>query len=601
MSDAAPQVQPAPLPPEPTPTGFPGAGSLLLPAPRLRLWPALLIVAAQWLILTVPAWVVPGTRLHLNSMQWGAIGGTAAVVLWWLFASRVRWTDRLLLVGFLAVSCVAAYPLYHEKFTYRLYGPIIRALPLATTAWVGWLLVTPGLRWPARRVGSLVAIVLALGYCTLLRFDGADSSFTPAVSWRWSPTAEDLYLADLSARQAAQPDSAAPPELQPGDWPGFRGPSRDGRLSGVRIATDWEQNPPRQLWRQRIGPGWSSFAVVGSWLYTQEQRGAQEAVVCYDAATGAERWAHTDDVRFDEAVAGAGPRATPTFAAGKLYTLGAAGTLNCLDAVTGAVRWSRNILADSGRASPPEWGFASSPLVAGGVVTVFAGGAGGKSVLGYDAFSGEPAWSAGAGRESYCSPHLVQPDGVAQVVIATDQGLTAFDPAGGKVLWQHDWVMGRGFRVAQPTPVGTADLLIGTPQMGLRRVHLRHTGNGWGAKKVWQSTAIKPYFNDLVVYQDHLYGFDGSFLTCVSLEDGEGRWRARGYGNGQVLLLADQGLLLVLSEKGEVALVEASPERHRKVARFQAIKGKTWNHPVVAHGKLFVRNGEEAACYQLGR
>jgi outer membrane protein assembly factor BamB len=532
-------------------------------------------------------------------MQWGALGGTAAVLAWWLFASRGRWTDRLLVLLFLGASSVATYPLYHTKFTYRLYGPIMRGLPLATTAWVLWLLVTPGLRWPVRRAGILAAIVLALGYCTLLRFDGADGSFTPAVSWRWSPTAEDLFLAELPARKAAVQEGEPPPVLQPGDWPGFRGPNRDGLRTDVRIATDWKQHAPRELWRHRVGPGWSSFTVVGNRLYTQEQRGAMEAVVCYDATTGEERWSHTNVVRFDEAVAGPGPRATPTFYQCKLYTLGANGNLDCLDAATGAVGWSRDILADSGRSKPPEWGFASSPLVVQDVVTVFAGGPGGKGVLGYHASSGELAWSAGDGRESYCSPHPAHLGDVAQVVIATDQGLTAFEPAGGKVLWQHDWPAERAFRVAQPTPVGAADLLVGTPMLGARRVHVTREGESWGEQQVWQTKAIKPYYNDLVVHKDHLYGFDGSFLTCVSLEDGQGRWRARGYGNGQVLLLADQGLLLILSEKGEVALVEANPERHQELARFAAIEGKTWNHPVVAHGKLFVRNGEEAACYQL--
>jgi outer membrane protein assembly factor BamB len=116
---------------------------------------------------------------------------------------------------------------------------------------------------------------------------------------------------------------------------------------------------------------------------------------------------------------------------------------------------------------------------------------------------------------------------------------------------------------------------------------------------VWESKAIKPYYNDLVVYKEHIYGFDGSFFTCVNLKDGKSKWKTRGYGNGQVLLLAEQGLLLILSEKGEVALVQAIPEQQKELARFPAIEGKTWNHPVVAHGKLYVRNGEEAACYQL--
>jgi outer membrane protein assembly factor BamB len=565
----------------------------------LRLWPAVVIVLLKWFCLTVPGWLVPGTPLHVSSMQWGALGGTAALVAWWLFASRAPRLDRALILAFLAASSVAAYPLYHEKFTFRLYGPIMRALPLATTAWVAWLLVTPTLRWPVRRVGSLFAILLALGYCTLLRFDGADGSFTPAVSWRWSPTAEDRYLHSLPAHQAALPQGETPPRLRAGDWPGFRGPDRDGRLTGVRIATDWDKHPPQKLWRQPIGPGWSSFAVVGNWLYTQEQRGADEAVVCYDAATGEERWSHTDSARFDEAVAGPGPRATPTFHDGKLYALGARGNLNCLDAATGTLRWSNSVLADSGRAKPPEWGFASSPLVVGGVVMVFAGGPDGKAVLGYHASSGKPTWSAGDGQHTYCSPHRTRPGGVEQVAIATEKGLIAFEPAGGKVLWQHDWPTGQQPRVAQPTPVGDADLLLGTPQLGLRRIHVAREGGKWSQRQVWETRAIKPYFNDLVVYQDHLYGFDGNFFTCVSLEDGKGRWRTRGYGSGQVLLLADQSLLLILSETGKVALVKASPERHEEVAHFQAIEGKTWNHPVVARGRLFVRNGEEAACYQL--
>ena len=123
----------------------------------------------------------------------------------------------------------------------------------------------------------------------------------------------------------------------------------------------------------------------------------------------------------------------------------------------------------------------------------------------------------------------------------------------------------------------------------------------WTTQDVWPapSRAIRPYYNDLVVHQGHIYGFDNNFFTCVSLEDGKGKWKARGYGNGQVLLLADQDLLLILSETGEVALVEAKPDGHKELCKFQAIEGKTWNHPVMAHGRLFVRNGEEAACYEL--
>jgi len=234
-------------------------------------------------------------------------------------------------------------------------------------------------------------------------------------------------------------------------------------------------------------------------------------------------------------------------------------------------------------------------------VTVFAGGPDGKSVLGYDAESGDLKWYAGKGKLSYCSPQPATIDGVDQVLIATDAGLTSFDPAGGDVLWHHDWQTQADLaRIVQPALLGDGDLLLGTGMtVGTRRVHVGRTDGAWKDKEVWTTKAIKPYFNDLVVYDGHLYGFDGNFFTCVGLDDGKPRWRERGYGNGQVLLLADQGLLLVVAEKGEVALVEAKPKELKELGRFQALSGKTWNHPVVSRGKLYVRNGEEMACYRL--
>jgi outer membrane protein assembly factor BamB len=425
------------------------------------------------------------------------------------------------------------------------------------------------------------------------------------LAYRWEPTAEEKFLAEFAARTPVRPAAseagAVPlPALQPGDWPGFRGPNRDGHRTGVRIATDWQQQPPRQLWRHRVGPGWGSFAVVGTRLYTQEQRGEDEVVVCYDADSGAELWAYRDSARFTEVVSGPGPRATPTFQDGKIYAQGATGRLHCLDAATGQVIWSRDVAADSG-AAVPMWGFASSPLVAQEVVSVFAGGEGGKSVVAYRAATGELAWHGGDGRLGYSSTQMARLGGVEQVLIATEAGLTAFQPAKGDVLWKHDWKLDGGARVCQPAVLSDTDVLLGTPMsLGARRLRVsRGADGGWAAQEVWTSLAIKPYFNDLVTHAGHLYGFDGVFFTCVSLEDGAGKWRTRGYGNGQVLLLADQGLLLVLSEKGEVALVRASPEGHQQLGKFSALPGKTWNHPVIAHGKLFVRNGEEMACYEL--
>ncbi|HZY84101.1 MAG TPA: PQQ-binding-like beta-propeller repeat protein [Gemmataceae bacterium] len=563
--------------------------------PRPRVWPGVVIVALMWAATTVPAWVVPGSMFQFQAMFLGPQIAAGLFLLWWLLFSRTRWTDRLLLPLACAAFGTVATLLFHTEFMVRFYSAAMYGAPTAMTAWVVWLLLTPFLSWPTRRAGLLVVLFLAWAWMPLVRIDGIDGSLSATLAWRWSPTAEERFLANRPTNVDLPAEVLT---LRPGDWPAFRGPNRDNRLTGVRVATDWKAKKP--LWKRDVGPGWGAFAVVGDRLFTQEQRGKDEAVVCYQVGTGDQVWEHTDEARFSEIVAGPGPRATPTFHEGKLYTLGAAGRLNCLDAATGKVIWTHDIVADSG-AKVPTWGFASSPLVAKGIVSVFAGGPDGKSVLGYKAATGELAWAAGEGQLSYCSPQLSRLGGVEQVLIVTDAGLTAFDPVKGDVLWKHDWKVEGGARVCQPAVLGDSDVLLGTPmQMGTRRLHVSRTdSSGWEAKEVWTTQAIKPYYNDLVIHDGHLYGFDGIFFTCVSLEDGAKKWRERGYGNGQVLLLADQGLLLVTSEKGEVALVEASPAGHKQLGKFQALKGKTWNHPVVAHGKLFVRNGAEMACFEL--
>jgi outer membrane protein assembly factor BamB len=528
--------------------------------------------------------------------------GTLALTCWWLFASRLPWADRLRGLGLLIAGLAAVFVLGHPTAGVLLivYGPLI------TTACVLWLVATAFLTWPVRRAGLAVLFLLGCAGFLVVRTEGVTGDFAATWHWRWSLTAEDRLRADIAAGKLGE--ASTPPSfkvvLQPGDWPGFRGANRDGRVTGVRIAADWNEHPPRRVWRHRVGPGWSSFAVVGGRLYTQEQRDAEELVVCYDAENGEQLWAHADTERFMETLAGPGPRATPTFADGKIYAQGATGLLNCLDAASGKVVWSRDLKVDAG-AKVPMWGFAGSPLVVRGLVIV-AGGPDGKGILAYDAASGEPAWSAATGQDSYSSPHLARLRDIEQVLMMTQQGLAAYEPEHGRILWEHDWPSGMP-RMIQPTVLDDADVLIGTSNgMGTRRIHVQHDGDGWRVEEVQTTRALKPYYNDQVVYRGHLYGFDGNFFTCVSLEDGKGKWRARNYGNGQVLLLADQGLLLVLSEHGQAALVEATPDGMRERCRFQALQwkppeyeGKTWNHPVVAHGKLFVRNGEEAACYEL--
>jgi hypothetical protein len=364
---------------------------------RPRLWPAVVILAVQWTakLLTEQFW--PGGPAWMFAVVWGPMIGAGLVLVWWLFASRVPWRDRfLVLLVVLAGSAavVLTEPSAPEAGGFKV---VLYALPAALTAGTLWLLVTPPLSWSWRRLGLIVVLLLPLGYYTLLRFEGVTGEFTATMKWRLSETTEARSLAEIRQRPAPAPvaESAKPLALQTGDWPGFRGALRDSKLHGVRVATDWAQDPPQLVWKQRVGPGWSSFAVVGERLYTQEQRGDDEAVVCYHATNGKELWIHRDEgVRFVEAVGGNGPRGTPTFDTGRIYTLGARGRLNCLDAATGKLLWSREVNKDAGSKVLP-WGFASSPLVADGLVAVFAAGAEDKAVQAYDALTGAPKWAAG--------------------------------------------------------------------------------------------------------------------------------------------------------------------------------------------------------------
>ena len=410
-------------------------------------------------------------------------------------------------------------------------------------------------------------------------------------------SADDLGGEDGNATEGDGMMAASP--STPSPWPGFRGPMRDGIVSGVALDSNWQASPPQEIWKRPVGPGWSSFAYANGLIYTQEQRGDDEIVSAYDATTGEPRWAHRDKARFWEALAGAGPRATPTYSDGKIYTLGATGLLNALDADTGAVIWARNAAEDT-NAPTPEWGFSASPLLRGGLVILHTGGPDDKGVVAYDAATGEPRWFAPAGPLSYSSVHAAELGGAEQLLILTGDGAHSLDPSSGEVLWQHEWPMPNGARIVQPVFSDDGDLFIGTGfGMGVRRIAVGLDGQTWTTEEKWTSNFLKPYYNDFVLHEGYLYGFDGRILACVDAATGERIWKGGRYGNGQLMLLEDQDLLLVLSDRGDLALVSAQSSGFEEVGRVTAIQGKTWNHPALVDGVLYVRNGEEMAAFRL--
>jgi outer membrane protein assembly factor BamB len=339
--------------------------------------------------------------------------------------------------------------------------------------------------------------------------------------------------------------------------------------------------------------------AAGHYLFTQEQRGEQETTVCYDAQTGKQVWEYAIPARFFEGLGGLGPRATPTFANGFVYSLGAEGLLTKLDARTGKLVWEANVQTEAGRSGPPMWGYSASPLVEQGLVVVHAGGKDSKGILAFDDETGKLRWSAPAGENSYASVQVIEALGEKHLALLSDLGAHLLDPQTGAVVFDYAWPH-VGYRALQPQVIGGDKLLIPTGLgTGTRLVQLAKVDGKLTAKELWTSLDLKSDFNDAVVYENHLYGFDNAIFTCLDLATGERNWKGGRYEKGQALLLADSGLILVVSERGALVLLRATPERHEELAKIPALDGKTWNHPIVVGDRLYLRNSEEAVCYEL--
>jgi outer membrane protein assembly factor BamB len=481
------------------------------------------------------------------------------------------------------------------------------ALGMAAAALLFWFVAFSGFSRQARVRGTIALVAMMIALVAAVRIDGFGGEMFPILAWRWTPTAEERF----AARQAQEPRPDRPEadavDLSAAtghDFPGYLGANRLGVVEHVRLDPDWQSHPPRELWRREVGLGWSSFAVVGEFAVTQEQRGDEEVVACYELRTGRPCWVHSDRARFSETLGGDGPRATPTLHQGRVYALGATGILNCLEGGTGKPLWSHNILEEHG-ATNIDWGMAGSPLVVDDLVIVCPGGPGGHSVVAYHAESGECAWHSGDDRASYVSPQLANIAGVRQVLTMSAQALESRDPASGKIVWQHPWAEAQSIKCAQPAVLSDFGYAAGEGQIlvssgygiGSQLIEIAREGSDWNTRPLWQSKQLRSKFSNMLVREGHVFGLDEGILACVDLKTGKRRWKQGRYGYGQHLLVDD--LLLIQAESGEVVLVAASTQEHRELARLPALSSKTWNPPVLAGRVLLVRNDREAACYEL--
>ncbi len=538
--------------------------------------------------------VVPAMPTFMASM-WGPMLATLLLVLGWLIGGPVPFRNR---VGYLALAVlmvVAAVSAAHPsaRFCIFTYG-----IPLTAAIGVVFLFLTWGLpsEWRLRMV--IVLAVLALAPWDLLKFNGVFGQFSLDPQWRWHPDAEARATAYDQNAKADSSTTEAALTVSPTDWPSFRGPRQDGIVTGIQLG-DW-QKQPSEVWRRPVGPGWSSFCIIGDRLFTQEQRGEEELVVCYRASTGAQLWATGDKVRYMDMPSGVGPRGTPTFRNGKLYTFGATGIINCLDALTGKRLWQVDVEKTVGATRSP-FGYATSPLVIGERVFIHTGSPTGPRLISYDAQTGEQLWATGTSAIGYSSPHWATLGGVGQVLVFNGDGLFGHDPATGKELWSYPWKAEMTAPVCvQPMILPGERIFIGGGRPGVKShcVTVTKKDDGWAAENVWESP-FTPAFNDCVFLGDNIYGLESGRLVCVDANTGKRRWKEGDYGAGQVLLAGDR--LLVLSEKGRLALVNPVPDSWQQLTIFQALAEKTWNHPVIVNGRLYIRNAEEMVCYDLGR
>ena len=461
--------------------------------------------------------------------------------------------------------------------------------------------------------GLLAAVVLA---ALLLRIERVSGDLVPEFAWRWRPSRDRLLPAASTAPPPVADAGVSWPAISAGDFPRFLGPSGDCALESPVLDADWTARPPRLLWRQPIGAGWSGFASCGDHAVTLEQRGAEEIVSCRRISDGHVEWSVGVPARHQTVLGGAGPRSTPTIADGVVYAHGATGWLHAIDGATGRVLWRKNLIDELGidpaaHAVAVAWGRSGSPLVLDDLVILPAGGprtrreageANHAALVALDRSTGQRRWIAGDEQISYASPQVVAWDGRRLVVSVNEGHVAAYDPADASEVWNHPWPghSSSDASCSQAVPVGGGRLLL-SKGYGIGAAVIGVVPGGaepWRVDEVWRNPgALKTKFTNVAIHDGHAYGLSDGVLECVRLDDGTRRWKAGRYGQGQVLRVGR--LLLVQAESGEVVLVDAAPAGHVVRARLAAIEGQTWNTLCLAGTRLLVRNAEEAACYEL--
>jgi outer membrane protein assembly factor BamB len=465
--------------------------------------------------------------------------------------------------------------------------------------WLTWIFFIP-LRWLLRGAVLGVLLFATIPYLWLFEVSDmmGDTHINFALRSQKKTAVFDSNTGELSGAGVKLVENSLT------DFPAFQGPDRTAVIRNVKLVRDWNEHPPRELWRVPAGAGWASFAVVGGFAFTLEQRGDQECIVARELKTGHEVWVHKDDAVLpkQQTMGGPGPRSTPTVHEGRIYSVGATGILNCLDGGTGRVIWSKNIVSDLGGALAYH-GVSGSPLIVDDVVIVAPTGRADASLAAYKRENGERLWAKGLDEAAYASPMLATIAGSTQILNNTSKGVTAHDPRTGAVLWHYEWTNNEGVICSQPVlHAGAPDqIFLSTGySKGSQLIRVTRDDKGiWSASPVWDqpSRHMKTTFTTAVLHDGYVYGLDEGIMQCIDVQTGQQKWKSGRYGHGQILLVGD--LIVVQTEQGPVVLIEASPKKLVELGKVNALSSKTWNCPALAGKYLLVRNDAEAVCYEV--
>jgi outer membrane protein assembly factor BamB len=371
------------------------------------------------------------------------------------------------------------------------------------------------------------------------------------------------------------------------DWPNWRGPDHNGVSKETGWLSTWPAEGPKQLWKTSVGAGFSSIVVANGRAYTMGNRDNTDIVYALDAESGRVLWRHSYPADLEAYLYEGGPNATPTVEGKVLYTVGRRGQLFCLDTESGKEIWSKNLVKEFALNEPPRdwWGITGSPLVEGELLIINAGTFG----VAVAKKSGKPVWSSGKEPCAYASPVLFESNGQRTVAIFGGKAVAALDPKTGKELWQFQW--------KTSWDINAADPIVADGQMFVSSGY--GTGGallklGAGAPTlVWKSKDLHNQMNPSVLIGDHLYGVSGqervsAELRCVEFRTGKVRWSERFSTMGS--LMAADGRLIALNEKGELLVARAVPDSFQQLARAQVLGGKCWTVPILSNGRIYCRN-----------